>query len=106
MPGPGYWDTAPPSELTAAQSKVAAVEAALAERKPLCRQCLNIFDPHPWAFSQMFECRSILMLPDSEPDPMLCDGCFQSIVQSFNRQATNIGTSNSSFTNLVLAHLG
>lgn len=101
-----YWNTAPRPEDAAAMLKVESVRAALAERKPLCRQCLNIFDPHPRSFAETFECRSILMLPDSEPDPMLCDGCFRSIVESFNRQATNIGTSNSQPTNLVLAKLG
>lgn len=102
---PSYWDSAPrPPDM--ATLKVDAVRTALAERKPLCRQCLNIYVPHERPFGQMFECRSILMLPDSEPDPMLCDGCFNSIVYSFNRHATNIGTSNSQPTNLVLQRFG
>jgi hypothetical protein len=46
------------------------------------------------------------MLPDREPDPMLCDSCFETVAAVFNPQATNIGTSNSGPTNLVLQKLG
>lgn len=97
-----HWPQEQPSP---AAIDVAAIEAALAERKPVCRQCFNPYQPHEWPVGWMFECRSILMIPDAEPDPMLCDGCFESVVASFNRQATNIGTSNCMSTNLALAQL-
>ncbi len=104
MPGNWHWHEG--AQPPAAPPDVAAIEAALAEGKPLCRQCFNMYVPHPWPRGAMFECRSILMLPDCEPDPMLCDACFGAIVSSFNRQATNVGTSNASATNLALAQLG
>ena len=80
--------------------------AALAERRPICSHCFNPYEPKPRPFAEMFQVRSILMLPDREPDPMLCDSCFETVAAVFNPQATNIGTSNSGPTNLVLQKLG
>lgn len=90
----------------AASLNVETITAAIAERKPLCSHCFNIFTPHDWPAGAMFEARSILMIPDSELDPMICDNCFNRVVGTFNRHVTNIGTSNLFPTNLVLAHFG
>lgn len=80
--------------------------AALAERKSVCRQCFNPYDPKTRQFAEMFQVRSILMIPDKELDPMLCDNCFETVVSTYNLQATNVGTSNSGPTNMVLQKLG
>jgi hypothetical protein len=75
---------------------------ALAERKRVCRHCFAQYEPKDRTFPERFQIRSILQIPDSEPDPMLCDSCFTIAVTSYNPQATNVGTSNSGPANLVL----
>jgi hypothetical protein len=78
---------------------------ALAERKPVCRHCLQKYEPKLRTFSERFHLRSILHIPDSEPDPMLCASCFDIALSTYNPQATNIGTSNSGPPNMVLQKL-
>jgi hypothetical protein len=78
---------------------------ALAERKPVCRHCLQKYEPKLRTFAERFQLRNILHIPDSEADPMLCDSCFDIAVQTYNPQATNIGTSNSGPANLALQKL-
>jgi hypothetical protein len=78
---------------------------ALAERKPVCRHCLQKYEPKLRTFPERFQLRNILHIPDSEPDPMLCDFCFDIAVQTYNPQATNIGTSNAGPANLALQKL-
>lgn len=75
---------------------------ALLNRKNVCKRCFKIYTPTQYEFGERFFVRSILHVPDSEPDPMLCDFCFNSIQQEVNQQMTNIGTSNSQPPNLVL----
>lgn len=74
--------------------------------RTLCRNCLQPFDPKTRQFAEVFQVRSILMIPDKELDPMLCDNCFEAVVSTYNLQATNVGTSNSGHTNMVLQKLG
>ena len=74
----------------------------LLNRKNICKRCYNIYVPKDYEFGERFMVRSILRIPDSEPDPMLCDFCFNSIMQETNQQWTNIGTSNSGPPNLIL----
>jgi hypothetical protein len=73
--------------------------------RALCRNCLKPFDKTPREFSDRFRLRSVMMIPDSEPDPVLCPACFEISVGAFNPNATNIGTSNSGPANLVLQKL-
>lgn len=82
-----------------------ALMNALLNRQHVCTRCFNIYSPHERAFAERFHVRSILMLPDKEPDPMLCSSCFDSIYSEFNRVGANIGTSNSAPQNLVLKEL-
>jgi hypothetical protein len=85
--------------------KAKGIIASLAERKDICRHCFEPFTPKDRSFAEKFQMRSILMLPDSEPDPMLCDPCFTLVSSVYNPQATNVGTSNSGPANLVLQKL-
>ncbi len=85
--------------------KAKAILAAIAARRPICRHCFNPYVPHNREFAEWFQLRSILMIPDRELDPMLCDSCFNIAVTSYNPQATNIGTSNSGSSNIVLQKL-
>jgi hypothetical protein len=71
----------------------------------LCRNCLKPFDARPRSFPDIFRLRAVLSIPDNEPDPVLCPRCFEIAIGTFNPQATNIGTSNSGPTNLVLQKL-
>lgn len=89
-----------------ASAHLKTILAALAERKPVCRHCFQIYQPREMTFPERFQIRALLIIPDSEPDPMLCDGCFQRVVCTYNPQAANIGTSNSGHANMVLKHLG
>jgi hypothetical protein len=83
-----------------------AILIGISERKPICRHCFRMYDPKPHSFAEMFQVRSILMIPDRELDPMLCEDCFANVPAVYNSQATNIGTSNSGHANLVLKRLG
>ena len=85
--------------------KARGIINAIAERRALCRHCFEPFEPKERSFPERFQMRSILMLPDSEPDPMLCDPCFTLVSSVYNPHATNIGTSNSGPANLVLQKL-
>jgi hypothetical protein len=85
--------------------KAKGIMAALADRKAVCKHCFEPFTPKDRSFPERFQMRSILMLPDSEPDPMLCDSCFNTVSSVYNPQTTNIGTSNSGPANLVLQKL-
>jgi hypothetical protein len=80
--------------------------AALAERRPVCRHCFQPFEVKERTFPERFQIRAVLMIPDSEPDPMLCDSCFTIAVTTYNPRAANIGTSNSGPANMVLQKLG
>jgi hypothetical protein len=82
-----------------------AILMGIAERKCICRTCFRIYDPKPHTFPERFQVRSILMIPDRELDPMLCEDCFTKEVATYNPSATNPGTSNSGPTNLVLQKL-
>jgi len=99
------WATKVLAESDMASVQAKAILQALAERKPICRTCLKPYDLHARPFGEWFQVRSILMIPDREPDPMLCDSCFEAVVTTFNPHATNVGTSNSGPTNLVLQKL-
>lgn len=83
-----------------------AIIAALAERRPICRHCFQVYTPKELSFAERFQIRAILMIPDSELDPMLCETCYANTTSVFNRQATNIGTSNSGHANMVLKKAG
>lgn len=89
-----------------ASVRVQGILLGLAERKNICRHCFQPFEPIERTFSERFQLRAILVIRDSEPDPMLCNNCFQTAVSVYNPQATNIGTSNSAPANMVLKHLG
>lgn len=75
---------------------------ALLNRKAVCKRCYEIYVPQEYEFAERFIVRSILHTPDSEPDPMLCDFCFHSVMTETNQQWTNIGTSNCGPPNLLL----
>lgn len=83
-----------------------AILIGLAERKPICRHCFKPYEPKVHTFAEMFQVRAILMIPDRELDPMLCEDCFMTTVSVYNPQVTNVGTSNSGHANMVLKKLG
>lgn len=83
-----------------------AILIGLAERKPICRHCFKPYEPKVHSFAEMFQIRAILMIPDRELDPMLCEDCFTNVSAVYNPQATNVGTSNSGHANMVLKKLG
>jgi hypothetical protein len=85
--------------------KARGIIEALAARKEICRTCFEPFVPKPRDFGQRFTMRSILMIPDAEPDPMICDSCFSTSITTFNRQAGLPGTSNAGAANLALQKL-
>jgi hypothetical protein len=91
-------------ENTPARMNAEAILRGL-HRGRLCRNCLKPFDERPREFSDRFRLRAVMMIPDSEPDPVLCPTCFEISVGAFNRHATNIGTSNSGPANLVIQKL-
>ena len=97
---------ADPQASLAAMIAGQAILIGLAERKNICRSCFRVYDSKPHTFAEMFQVRAILMIADKEPDPMLCEDCFTNVSAVFNRQATNVGTSNSGHANMVLKHLG
>jgi len=79
--------------------------AAIKERRPICRHCMQPYEPTPRPWTDYVRLRAVLMIPDREPDPMLCDPCFESAVCAFNPEATNIGTRNDGAANLCLRQL-
>jgi len=82
-----------------------AIVDGLRNRKPVCRRCFAIYTPKEYEFAERFQVRSILHIPDGEPDPMFCDPCFKSVGAEINHKWTNVGTSNAGPTNLALKHL-
>lgn len=100
------------STLADPQASIAAIIAGqailigIAERKNICRHCFRVYDSKAHTFAEMFQVRAILMISDRELDPMLCEDCFVNVSAVFNRQATNVGTSNSGHANMVLKNLG
>jgi hypothetical protein len=90
----------------AATVHVQGILLGLAARKNICRHCFQPFEPKERTFAERFQLRAILVIRDAEPDPMLCDNCFNVAVGTYNPQATNIGTSNSGPRNVVLKELG
>lgn len=97
---------ADPQASTGAMIAAQGILAGLAERKSICRHCFHPFELKERTFPERFQIRAILMIPDSELDPMLCDNCYNIAIGTFNRQAGHIGTSNSGHANMVLKHLG
>jgi hypothetical protein len=83
-----------------------ALVNGLLGRKPVCTRCFSVYAPKAYEFAERFRVRSILAVPDALPDPMLCDSCFNSVMQEYNRQSPNVGTSNASHSNLVLHRYG
>lgn len=92
-------------EHNVASFRAKTILTALAERKPICRNCFNPHEVKVRSFAERFQVRAILLIPDNEPDPMLCDDCFKVAVATHNPQATNIGTSYSGHANMALKHL-
>ena len=95
-----------PEATALAKANAESILAALAEGRAICKHCFNPFErkPRPWA--ENVRIRSILMIPDREPDSIFCDACAYSAVAGFNGQATNVGTRNDGPANLVLQRLG
>jgi hypothetical protein len=89
----------------ATQIAGSALMDGLLHRKTVCRRCLNWYTPSEHPFEERFLVRSVLRVQDHLPDPMLCDFCFNSVMQETNRQMTNVGTSNSGPPNLALRRL-
>jgi hypothetical protein len=83
-----------------------ATIAALQEGRSLCGHCMNPFVWHKRPWEDEFVLRSILMIPDSAPMPMMCDSCFETAIAAYNKQATNVGTRNDGHANLVLRQFG
>ena len=71
----------------------------------LCRWCLNPVTQMPKSVFEYMQLRAIVMIPDAVSDPPICRDCYDSAVASYNRQSTNIGTSNAGHANLALRHL-
>jgi hypothetical protein len=90
----------------AAKLWAASTIEALKERRYVCSICFNPFEYKARPWEQYFTLRSVLMIPDGVPNPMVCDSCFESAVMSFNRHATNVGTRNEGAPNLVLKTFG
>jgi len=74
-------------------------------RENVCRTCLARYKPRERDFAEKFQVRAILRIPDNQPDPMFCDACWDAVVMSYNRQQSNVGTSNSGPPNLALRRL-
>lgn len=89
-----------------ASANAKAILTALAERRPICRHCFQPYEPKERSFPERFQIRAILIIRDSEPDPMLCDACFQTAIGTYNPQVTSVGTNNSGHANMVLKKLG
>jgi len=71
----------------------------------LCRWCLNPVMQIPKSAPEYMHLRAVAMIPDAVADPPICRDCFDQVVGSFNRRATNIGTNNAGHSNLALAQL-
>jgi hypothetical protein len=95
-----------PEANATASTNANVILSALAERKPICRHCFNPFEIKERSFPERFQIRAVLMIPDSEPDPILCEGCHSVALATYNPNAANIGTSNSGPSNMVLQKLG
>lgn len=95
-----------PESSEAAKLWAASTIAAINERRFVCSICFNPFEYKVRPWEEYFTLRSVLMIPDGAPNPMICDSCFESAVMSFNRHATNVGTRNEGAPNLVLKTFG
>lgn len=96
---------ADPAPSVDALIKARGIIEAINERREVCRQCFQPFTFKDRSFPEWFQLRAILLIPDSQPNPMICDDCYDKVVGSYNQQWTNIGTSNSGPTNLALQKL-
>jgi hypothetical protein len=81
-----------------------AIVNGIRNRGPVCRRCFAIYTPKEYEFAERFQVRSILHIPDGEPDPMFCEACFRGVVAEVNHKWTNPGSSNSGPPNLLLQH--
>ena len=82
-----------------------ALVNGLLNREAVCTRCFNRFMPQERDFADKFQLRAILMVPDSAPEPILCDYCWDTTIASYNRQTSNVGTSNHGPPNLALRRL-
>jgi hypothetical protein len=97
---------ADPQSSIAAMIAGQAILIGLTERKPICRHCLRPYEPKEHTFAEWFQLRAVLMIPDRELNPMMCESCFETSISTYNPQATNVGTSNAGHVNMVLKKLG
>jgi len=97
---------ADPKASIAAMIAGQAILIGLSERKPICRHCFRPYEPKEHTFAEWFQLRAILMIPDRELNPMICESCYETSVATYNSQATNVGTSNAGHINMVLRKLG
>jgi hypothetical protein len=85
-----------------ALGKARAILDAIKARQPICRHCFNPYTVRHREFGEQFRVRAILMVPDSEPELMLCDFCFDAVSASYNPRATMPGTSNCGPRNFLI----
>lgn len=92
---------------TPAATKIAGLRLVngLRNREAICTRCFTEYKPKQREFADRFQLRSILQIPDSTPDPMLCDYCWAVTIESFNRFQSNVGTSNAGHSNIALRRL-
>lgn len=90
----------------AGELNLAAIAQAINAGAPICRHCMRPYEvkERPWERNFLF--RSILRIPDIAPTPMVCDGCFETSISTYNPRATVPGTNNSGYSNLVLQQFG
>lgn len=89
-----------------AELNLAAIAQAINAGAPICRHCMRPYEMKERPFASIVQFRSILHIPDSAPMPMVCDGCFEKSIATYNPRATVPGTNNSGYANLVLQQLG
>jgi hypothetical protein len=85
-----------------AKAKADAIREAIREHRAVCRHCLNPYLVKQRDFADKFRVRAILMIPDKEPELMLCDTCFEAVSALYNPRATVPGTSNSGPRNFLI----
>lgn len=76
--------------------------SGIRERKQICRFCFRTYELKSYGSIEMLQVKSILMIPDNEPNPMLCDECFTTVFAVYNQQVADVGTSNTGYSNMVL----
>jgi hypothetical protein len=84
-----------------AMLKAKALFAALAERRPVRSTCFRPFVPKNMEPAEWVRFRATVLLNDREPNPMICDGCFETAISAFNPRAAVVGSSNSGPDNLA-----